>query len=174
MKKIVDERRVVGLGLTTLLAALLVACGGGGGADTTAAPTVAVANPLAGGWAGTSTSGNTVQSIILEDGRMWAIGGVVSSGALHVNGLSRSTLQTSGSTLSASDFRSYNLAAGTSATGSLTGSFVAGTSLTATATLVGGAGTATVNLAPAPATLRLQHHRHLGGRGGQLAGFIHQ
>ena len=107
---------------------------------------------MANGWAGTSTSGNAVQSIILEDGRMWAIGGVVSSGVLFVNGLSRTTLQTSGSTLSASDLRSYSLAAGTSATGSLTGSFVIGTSLTATATLVGGAGTATINLAPAPAT----------------------
>lgn len=152
MKKIVDERRVAGLGLTTLVAALMAACGGGGGADTTAAPAVVVANPLVGGWAGTSTSGNTVQAIVLEDGRMWAIGGVVSSGVFYVNGLSRTTLQTSGSTLSASDFRSYSFAAGTSATGSLTGSFVAGTSLTATATLVGGAGTATINLAPAPTT----------------------
>lgn len=151
MKKIAGGSRVAGFGLTTALAVLMVACGGGGATDVTA-PTMAAANPLAGGWAGTSTSGNAVQSIILEDGRMWAIGGVVSSGVLFVNGLSRTTLQTSGSTLSASDLRSYSLAAGTSATGSLTGSFVIGTSLTATATLVGGAGTATINLAPAPAT----------------------
>lgn len=128
-----------------LLCAVLSACGGGSGGSVTVE-----ASPLAGGWAGTSTSGNTIQAIILETGRMWAISGVVSSGTLFVNGLNSATFQTSGAAITSSDLRVYIFSPPTSLTGSIAGTFVAGTSITATAT--GGGATSVFTLAPAPLT----------------------
>ena len=137
-------RHVIGLALT----ALLTACGGGGGSSD-AGTTPATASPLAGGWEGTSSSGDGIQAMILEDGRIWAVSGTQASGVLFVNSLGRATLTTSGTAVSAGDLRAHDLATGTSVTGTLTGTFTAGTSITATVT-AGGA-SATMRLAPAAA-----------------------
>lgn len=135
-------RRILGL---TAIAALLSACGGGGG-DT---PAPVTDSPLAGGWAGTSTSGNTLLTLILENGKIWAIGGTLSNGSLLVSGVVFGTLQTSGNTVSSSDVRSYSLSTGTSIAGTLAGTFTAGSSINATATPQTGSAT-TISLAPAP------------------------
>ncbi len=71
------------------------------------------------------------------------------SGLLYVNALNRATLQTSGNNVTSSDLRAHNLTDGTSGTGTLAGTFVAGTSLTFVATAATGA-KATVTLAPPP------------------------
>ncbi len=133
------------------LASLLTACGGGGSSsDAVIVPPVTITSPLAGAWSGTSTSGNTVEAIVLEDGKLWAITGLMQSNVLYVNGLNRASLQTSGNSVTSSDLRAYNFATGTSLTGTLAGTFVAGTSLSATATASTGAASA-LTLAPAPA-----------------------
>lgn len=131
-----------------LLGALLSACGGGGSGSSATVE----ASPLAGGWAGTSTSGNTIQAIILENGRTWAIAGVVSSGTLYVTGLNTGTFQTSGAAITSSDLRAYNFSPASTLTGSIAGTFVAGTSITATATASAGGATSIFTLAPAPLT----------------------
>ena len=138
-------RRILGL---TAIAALLSACGGGGG-DT---PAPVTDSPLAGGWAGTSTSGNTLLTLILENGKIWAIGGTLSNGSLLVSGVVFGTLQTSGNTVSSSDVRSYSLSTGTSIAGTLAGTFTAGSSINATATPQTGSGART--WAAPPRTVR--------------------
>ena len=111
-------------------------------------------SPVAGAWAGTSTSGNTLQAIILETGRMWAVAGVVSNGTLFVGGIDTATFQTNGGAITSSDLRAYNFAPVSFFTGSLAGTFVAGRSITATATATanGGVVTRVLTLAPAPLT----------------------
>lgn len=64
---------------------VLTACGGGGSSD--AGTTPATASPLAGGWEGNSGSGDGIQAMILEDGRIWAVSGPQASGVLAVNSL---------------------------------------------------------------------------------------
>lgn len=130
------------------MTALLAAYGGGGG-DSASVPVAAVASPLAGGWEGTSSSGNGVQAMILEDGRMWAVGGTQAAGTLFVNSLARGTLTTSGTAVSAADLRAHDLVTGAVASGTLIGTFKAGSRITATVT-AGGA-SATVQLVPAAA-----------------------
>lgn len=134
-----------------LVCALLSACGGGGSGGS-ATVTAVEASPVAGGWGGTSTSGNTVQAIILETGRMWAVAGVVSNGTLFVGGINTATFQTNGGAITSSDLRAYNFAPVSFLTGSVAGTFVAGTSITATATANGGLATSVLTLAPAPLT----------------------
>ena len=131
------------------MTALLAACGGGGG-DSASVPVVAVASPLAGGWEGTSSSGDGLQAMILEDGRMWVVDGTQVSGTLFVSGLTRGTLTTSGTAVSAADLRMHDLGTGAVAAGTLSGTFTAGTRITATVT--SGGASATVQLAPAAAT----------------------
>lgn len=137
-------RRLGALSLTALVAA----CGGGGG-DSATVPVVAVASPLAGAWEGTSSSGDGLQAMILEDGRMWVVDGTQVSGTLFVSGLTRGTLTTNGTAVSAADLRMHDLGTGAVASGTLSGTFTAGTRITATVTA--GAASATVQLAPAAA-----------------------
>ena len=131
--------------LTASAVATLVACGGGGGGGTTAAPAAPVANAVAEGvWSGTSSSGYTLNTLILENGSSYVMFGNMVGTTLSVVGFDQGTASISGNSISGS-LREY-YGNGTSATGSMTGTVTTGTSITGS-TVYGSTNT-TFNLAP--------------------------
>lgn len=88
-------KRLLTIGLASVLAMTLAACGGGGDSSA-AAPTVPTAE---GFWEGTSSNGATVGLAILEDGQTWgyyARGGVIEGALKGVTSSSGTTLSGSG------------------------------------------------------------------------------
>lgn len=109
--------------LSASLVAVLAACGGGGDDDNKPAPTPA-ASPLQGFWAD-----DTSANLVTANGEMWGFS--VEESSVY---LQRGSLGTSGSNFSGS----ITFYEGTqSATGSVSGTFVARQSMTGTATLGG-------------------------------------
>ncbi|MBK7612986.1 MAG: hypothetical protein IPJ08_00625 [Burkholderiales bacterium] len=123
------------------VAMLVSACGGGGGGAPVAAAT---ANPLAGVWGGTSTSGEIVIALILEDGQLLSANVAPASNSVVVNSLAFGTLQTSGNSVSSSDMRVYTPTGTAAAT--LAGTYKIGSSVSAAISQTGA--TATILLAP--------------------------
>ena len=116
--------------LSLAAAGTLAACGGGGDGGS------AATNPFAvqGGWEGTASTGEVVQAVVLEDGTLWAIAGPSSGSSFYPTDLFQGTLQASNGTLSSSNLRGYDFATGASISGSIAGTYVAGTSMAMTAT----------------------------------------
>lgn len=119
--------------LSLAAAGTLAACGGGGDGGS------AATNPFAvqGGWEGTASTGEVVQAVVLEDGTLWAIAGPSSGSSFYPTDLFQGTLQASNGTLSSSNLRGYDFATGASISGSIAGTYVAGTSMAMTATPTG-------------------------------------
>ena len=118
--------------LSLVAASALAACGGGGDGGGAATPF-----PVQGGWEGSATSGEVVQAIVLEDGALWAISGPSSGSSFYPTDLFQGTLQATGGTLSSSNLRGYDFNTNGAISGTIAGSYVAGTSMTLTATPAG-------------------------------------
>lgn len=111
--------------------AILSACGGGGGSSSAAAP--ASTGPKAEGlYAGTTTSGYTFNALVLENDEIWALYGVPSSGTFYVYGANWAQGSSSNGTYTASNAKDY-YNTGAVTTGSISASYVAGSSFNGTA-----------------------------------------
>jgi len=140
-------------GTLVLGSALLAACGGGGGdapAPTptptatptptpTPAPTPAPAptptptpasSPAEGAYSGTTSNGQTVQILALENGDMWTIYGVQIGAVFYTRGLIQGTVSASGGSFSGSDLKDFGHNPADPTT--TTGTYVAGASLAGT------------------------------------------
>lgn len=126
-----------------MLALALTACGGGG---SSTAPATAVTNAVVeGGWSGTSSSGYTLNTLVLENGSTYVMFGTVSGTTFSIVGFDEATVAVSGNSISGA-VREY-LYNGTTATGNMTGTATTGTSIAGSTTPTGGAAT-TFNLTP--------------------------
>jgi hypothetical protein len=110
------------------LVILLAACGGGGGGGSSSTPAPASAGTAEGMWVGTSSAGYGVATLVLENAETWGFyySGTTTAGVLY--GTSTGT----GSSFNATgtDFNFYDRSA---INGSLTGTVVPSSSITATA-----------------------------------------
>ncbi len=135
------------------IAVLIAGCGGGGSntssSDSTRTPPV-TPGQAQGVYMGTSSNGYTFESIILPNDKYYAIYGTVSGNVLSVYGMmtGQGTSKSGTYTADITDFY-YN---GTKYTGSLSASYVVGSSLNGTITETGGAGTVTFTGAPMPSS----------------------
>ena len=117
----------------------LTACGGGGGG------TPAANVPAEGVWTGTTSTGYAIDVLVLENNQFWSMFGNRSGGALSVIGFDQGSGSASGSAFSGNLLEV--LYTGTTATGSITATTVANTSLNGSASYSNG-NTSTFNLAP--------------------------
>jgi len=132
------------------MVALLSACGGGGDSGTTPSPAPAPATNAEGAYSGTLTGSTATafELLVLEDGSYWAIAGNVVNEVFEVTGF----VQGQGSSSSGS-FTSSNATAFPASpplTGSITATYVAGSSIAGTISLAGQSGI-TFNGTPFPA-----------------------
>jgi len=116
-----------------LLGGMLASCGGGSDAPP--------ALPAAGLYESSgSGSGRGVEALVLDSGRSYAIYGMTSAAALPVAGVVVADIAVNGTSLAASNVHDFNIESHQLDTGTLAGSFVARTSITATTTTSGGTG----------------------------------
>ncbi|ARU03434.1 hypothetical protein CCO03_00930 [Comamonas serinivorans] len=130
---------------------LTTACGGGGDDDDTPAPVppAPTTSPVSGAWQTTIAGGATGNAIVLDDGTLWALG-TQASGQLvsQIHG----SLQASAGRLSASNVVSVDYTRNQFARGSLSGSYVAGSSATIELTIPGTGSTGAQTYTPVPAS----------------------
>ena len=116
-----------------LLSLLLTACGGGGGGGNGSALPTANA---AGVWQGLSTSGFTVDLVVLPNNQFVTVFGTSVNGALNVAGFDVGSGMVSGSTLSGALTEFNN--AGQRYTGNVNANVITGQSLTGSTAYAGG------------------------------------
>jgi len=121
----------------TACISLLTACGGGGGSST---PAVSAE----GAWVGTSSSGYTLNTLVLENNDFWNMFGTMSGSTFLVRGFDQGSVSVSGSTYSG-NLREYPNQASSYA-GTITGTVVANTSMSGSTTYT--SGTFTHSLTP--------------------------
>ncbi|WP_157667684.1 hypothetical protein [Comamonas serinivorans] len=141
------------------LAVALTACGGGGDDDDVGTPSPtpspaptpvpaptpsASASPLSGAWQGTATDGSSLNAVVLDDGKLWLVGLRGGQPSIQVHGAT----QASSGRLSSS-VRYVDYGAPLFISGSLQGSYVPGSSISATLT-AGGVVTGPHTLTPMP------------------------
>lgn len=136
-------RRPLVISALALVVAGLSACGGDGG-DDSAAPTAFGAQ---GGWSGTSSGGDIVDALVLEDGSIWAFSGTETSGGVFVDALYQGTLQSNGSSLTSSDMRGFDIESGDAVALTASGSYSA---TTLNLTVSAGGNTDSVTASPSP------------------------
>lgn len=112
-------------------AALLTACGGGGDDAPPAAP-------AQGAYAGSITAGaaKAFELVVLEDGSYWALYGTTVANTLYVSGFVQGSGTSSNGSFSSTDTRDFGYAPAVA--GSITATYVAGTSIAGTITATGG------------------------------------
>lgn len=118
--------------LSAALVTALAACGGGGGGggSAPAAPPIPSAEGV---YQGTTSTGRSFNAVVLEDGSIWALYGTMSNNTLYVNGAFTGTGSSNSGTYAASttDFPAPGT---TPYVGTLTGTYKAGSSFSATLT----------------------------------------
>ena len=129
--------------LAVAVAAGLSGCGGGGGNTVT--------GTAEGFWAGTTSTGNTHNTLVLEDGSYWVAYGPIIGGVLAVSGFIQGSGSSSNGSFSSDNLRDY-LFNGTVRAGTLSASYIPGSSLSGTISgggasmsFSGAAGSATYN-----------------------------
>ena len=128
-------RNISSLGL---VAALLIACGGGGGgggddAGTPSNPTpTPVASPLSGAWQGTASDGSSLNAVVLDDGQLWLVGFRGGQPSIQVHGHTEASAGRLSSSVRYVDYGDNLFLSGT-----LQGSYVAGSSISATLSAAG-------------------------------------
>jgi hypothetical protein len=150
-----------------LIALACAACGGGGDSTPLApAPT----SPIAGAWQGTTSTGFGTETLILEDGSLWSIGGVVNQSGLFPDSLMQGRWQAANGALTSDDLRAFDFAAATATGATASGSYSA-TAIDATITPSGGAAY-TLQLTPvARASYDYDHAAALTDVEGNWTGF---
>lgn len=130
-----------------VMVAVLTACGGGGDGDSSnpPAPPTPVANPMSGAWQGTAPDGSVLNSIVLDDGKLWLVGLLDGSPSVQVSAIA----QASAGSFRSSNVRYVDYGSGRFFSGSLQGTYVAGNSISATLSL-NGAQAGSYSLAPMP------------------------
>lgn len=159
-------RRPLVRSMLALVVAGLSACGGDGG-DDSSAPALFGAQ---GGWSGTSSGGDSVAVLILEDGSTWAYSGAETSGGVVVDTLVQGSLQANGNNLSGSDLRGFDIASGNPVALTASGSYSA---TTLNLAVSGGAIADSIAASPSPsATYDYNQVAQLSALAGGWAGFF--
>lgn len=123
-------KKIVGLSALAALAA----CGGGGGDSNSSSSSSPTAE---GAYAGTLTGGtsNAFEMVVLEDGSYWALYGQQSNGALYVNGFVQGSGTSANGNFSSANARDFGFVP--SVAGTVSATYVAGTSISGTVTATG-------------------------------------
>ncbi len=111
---------------------ILAACGGGGGDDD---GSFGGSSRAEGAYEGTTSQGLAFQALVLEDDTLWSIYGPISGGVYYIAGFTQGPVTVNGNQLTSSALRSFT--AGGVFPSTLSGSFVAGTSISGTLTTAG-------------------------------------
>ncbi|WP_028603651.1 hypothetical protein [Ottowia thiooxydans] len=139
------------------LALFLAACGGGGDDGDTGSgggqgtPTNVAA--ISGAWQGTSPDGTLLNAVVLDDGQLWLVGALRSAPAVQVY----ARTQGGSGQFQSNNVRYVDYASNRQFTGTLQGTYVAGSSISANLAL-NGAQAGTYNLTPIPKTT-FDYHR---------------
>ena len=118
-----DMTKFGGLLVSVAFAALLTACGGGG--DDESVPNSPAPAPTAsaeGLWQGTTSTGRTVRTLVLDDGSYWALYSAVNAPGI-VSGVVQGTGSVLGSSFSSPSARDFNIEAATVSDATLSTSF---------------------------------------------------
>lgn len=108
--------------VSVAFAALLTACGGGGGDDESApiAPTVTAS--AEGLWQGTTSSGRTIRTLVLDDGSYWSLYSAVNAPGI-VSGVVQGAGRAMGGSFSSPSARDFNIEAAAVLDATLSASF---------------------------------------------------
>ncbi|WP_423456079.1 hypothetical protein [Ottowia sp. VDI28] len=102
---------------------------------------------MSGAWQGTAPDGSVLNSIILDDGKLWLVGLLNGSPSVQVS----ANTEASGGSFRSSDVRYVDYGSGRFFSGALQGTYAAGSSITATL-LLNGAQAGSYSLTPMPKT----------------------
>lgn len=136
-------------GLAAALSVFLSACGGGGGSSSPATP-ASTSTKAEGLYTGTSTTGYTFNALVLENDEVWALYGTPSGGVFYVDGLNWAQGSSNNGTFTASNAKDY-YKNNPVKTGSVSATYVAGSSFNGTA-IANGASLGFTSAAPVNST----------------------
>lgn len=109
--------------VSVAFAALLTACGGGGEDESVPnAPTPATTASAEGLWQGTTSSGRTVRTLVLDDGSYWSLYSGVNAPGI-ISGVVQGTGSVMGGSFSSPSARDFNIEMGTVSDATLSTSF---------------------------------------------------
>lgn len=118
-----DMMKFGGLLASMAFASLLTACGGGGDAESVSnAPAPATTASAEGLWQGTTSTGRTVRTLVLDDGSYWSLYSAVNAPGI-VSGVVQGTGSVLGGSFSSPSARDFNIEAATVSDATLSTSF---------------------------------------------------
>lgn len=123
--------KIVAPAFTLMSTALLSACGGGGSSSTSAVPAPAPVTSAQGVYEGSTSSGFTIDTLVLDDDSYWTIYGSQSGSTLLVSGFIQGTGKSNNGSFNSTDVRDFYMS-GMMTSGTMTATYSPGASFNGT------------------------------------------